>query len=112
MLRRCALLVINPDLKSTCCSVSSLSTMVLYTADELSLLSDAVCSCKQLVDLCCLQLDFAARKHLSNIPTLLTVIIEECEIHSPHRMGNFAFYAILQPVALTFDVGTSADVTK
>ncbi|KAG2096332.1 uncharacterized protein F5147DRAFT_818455, partial [Suillus discolor] len=47
------------------------------TADELSLLSDRIHWCMQLVHLSCPMLDWATWKHLSSLPTLLKLRINQ-----------------------------------
>ncbi|KAG1749498.1 hypothetical protein EDB19DRAFT_2036448 [Suillus lakei] len=81
-LRQCYLWTINDGLQSIVTRCTALELLSVHTVDaspasELSLLSDRVCSCKQLVSLSCPLLDWAAWKHLSNLPTLLRVDIEE-----------------------------------
>ncbi|OAX33685.1 hypothetical protein K503DRAFT_504255 [Rhizopogon vinicolor AM-OR11-026] len=113
VLRRCALLVFDSNLKSfaTCCPLlESLSILTLaYTSDELSLLSDTIRSCKWLVDLRCPRLDFAVWKHLSNLPTLLTVRIEDNIDHSIDwdHLYSAHFFNL---TTLTFDVYKSTNV--
>ncbi|KAG1884682.1 hypothetical protein F4604DRAFT_184360 [Suillus subluteus] len=58
------------------CFVSSGNVNHAIPADQLSLLSDRVRLCNQLVTLSCPPLDWAAWKHLSNLPTLA-----EIEVH-------------------------------
>lgn len=50
------------------------------TADELSLLSDSVRLCKQLVTLSCPPLDWVAWEHLSNLPNLVRVGVRDVQI--------------------------------
>jgi len=56
------------------------------TVDQLSVLSDHVCLFKQFVTLSCPPLDWAAWKHLSNLPTLVEVGICEVRGHA-HLLG-------------------------
>jgi hypothetical protein len=110
-LRHCVLPVITSNLKSTCCPVlRSLSILLSHTADELSLLYDTVRSCKQLVDLSCTHLDFATWKHLSNLPTLLKVAIQEYDVSHPIQWENLDFAPFLNLTTLVFDVEESADI--
>lgn len=85
------------------------------TADQLSLLSDRVRLCKQLVTLSCPSLDWAAWKYLSNLPTLVEVGIREvCGYGAPpwpldpHIVD---FSPFLNLTALSFTVESAAYVT-
>ncbi|KAG2148797.1 hypothetical protein DEU56DRAFT_81239 [Suillus clintonianus] len=80
-LRKCHLSTINEGLKNLATRCSALEHLSIdhsdpCTADELSLLSDSVRLCKRLVRLSCPPLDWAAWKHLSDLPTLLGVRID------------------------------------
>ncbi|OAX33951.1 hypothetical protein K503DRAFT_859487 [Rhizopogon vinicolor AM-OR11-026] len=115
MLRRCTLSAVHSDLKSiaTCCPVLeslSIGTFGVPTADELSLLSDTVRSCKQLVDLNCPYLDFAAWKYLSHLPTILAVKINDGISHHPLNRDDLYCARFLNLTTLIFDVGSCADV--
>lgn len=86
-LRQCSLSVIHPDFKYIATRFAALEHLSiepksLYDsiADDLPLVSDSVRLCKQLTFLCCPPLDWAAWRHISNLPTLLTV-----EISDSHR---------------------------
>ncbi|KAG2137866.1 uncharacterized protein EDB93DRAFT_1166399 [Suillus bovinus] len=113
-LRRCSLSLIRPDLKlitAYCATLEDLSIKVSSqsTADELSLLSDSIRMCKRLVTLYCPPLDWAAWKHLSNLPTLLSVAI--CgEVRCPLDTDNFIFTHFLNITALSFHVTTASYV--
>ncbi|OAX33949.1 hypothetical protein K503DRAFT_748044 [Rhizopogon vinicolor AM-OR11-026] len=114
ILRHCSLPAIHSDLGSvaTCCPVLeslSIGTVRLYTADELSLLSDTVRSCRQLVDLCCPCLDFAAWKHLSDLPTLLTVRIQDHDTYHRLDWENLYFARFLNLNILDLCVRTCTD---
>ncbi|KAG2066528.1 hypothetical protein BDR04DRAFT_66250 [Suillus decipiens] len=65
-------LFLSPTLRE--CTLFSGHANYAISADQLSVLSDRVCSCKQLVTLYCPALNCAAWKHLSNLPTLLEII--------------------------------------
>ncbi|KAG2148774.1 hypothetical protein DEU56DRAFT_909088 [Suillus clintonianus] len=80
-LSHCVLLTVNKYLQSIvtrCAALEHLEIITLHasTVDDLSLLSDSVRLCKQLTSLSCPPLDWAAWKHLSNLPTLLGVQID------------------------------------
>ncbi|KAG2148772.1 hypothetical protein DEU56DRAFT_782106 [Suillus clintonianus] len=80
-LRKCHLSTVNETLKYLVARRSALEHLSIdhfdpRAADELSLLSDSVRLCKRLVRLSCPPLDWAAWKHLSNLPTLLGVQID------------------------------------
>ncbi|KAG1725942.1 hypothetical protein EDB19DRAFT_252415 [Suillus lakei] len=86
----------------------SIKTFDRSTADQLSLLSDRVRSCKQLVTLSCPPLDWAAWKHLSNLPTLVKVRLREVRGHvTPpwplERIINFSPFLNLTALAFTVD---------
>lgn len=88
-LRRCSLFTINQNLKNIvtrCAALEDLSIKKLNfdasTADELSLLSDSVRLCKQLVILSCPPLDWAAWEHLSNLPNLVRIGVRDVQICS------------------------------
>ncbi|OJA11057.1 hypothetical protein AZE42_07175 [Rhizopogon vesiculosus] len=100
------------DSIATYCPVLEiLSIKSAHPTDELFVLSDIVRSCKQLVDLSCPSLDFAAWKHLSNAPTLLTVEIDERRIlHRPMDAENLHFAPFLNLTTLTFHVETCGNV--
>ncbi|OAX32034.1 hypothetical protein K503DRAFT_777069 [Rhizopogon vinicolor AM-OR11-026] len=115
VLRRCALPVFHSDLKSIATSCPLLENLSILTpaahiSNELSLLSDIIRSYKWLVDLRCPHLDFAAWKHLSNLPTLLTVRIHERDIHHPMDWDHLYSAHFFNLTTLTFCVNTSADV--
>ncbi|KAG1839282.1 hypothetical protein C8R48DRAFT_782131 [Suillus tomentosus] len=116
-LRRCVLSVINPDFKSfatRCVALEHLSLKIpeweRQSADNRTLLSDSVRLCKRLVTLSCLPLDWAAWKHLSDLPSLLKVSV--CEPRSASRWSldrdivNFAHF--LNVTTLSFDVNMAA----
>ncbi|KAG2354780.1 hypothetical protein BDR07DRAFT_1608556 [Suillus spraguei] len=113
-LRRCFLSLIHPDLKLivTCCtSLEDLTVKVPCpsTTNELSLLSDGIRLCKQLVTLYCPPLDWAAWEHLSNLPTLLSVAI--CgEVLCPLDTDNFVFTRFLNITSLSFHLTTASYV--
>jgi hypothetical protein len=86
-LHRCSLFAINQDLKNIvtrCTALEDLSIKKLNfdasTADELSLLSDSVRLCKQLVTLSCPPLGWVAWEHLSNLPNLVRVGVRDVQI--------------------------------
>lgn len=85
-LHRCHLLTVNGGLGSVVTRCATLEHLSIYTpassvdestADELSLLSDKISQCTQLVTLHCPMLNWAAWMHLSYLPTLLSVQIEQ-----------------------------------
>lgn len=92
-LHRCHLLTVNGGLRSVvtrCTALEHLSIRPLTpsvddsTADELSLLSDKISQCTQLVTLRCPMLNWAAWMHLSYLPTLLRVHIKREENVHPY----------------------------
>lgn len=113
-LRHCFLPLIRPDLKliATCCTnLEDLTIKVTCESksDELSLLSDGIRLCKRLVTLYCPPIDWAAWKHLSNLPTLLSVTISG-EVLCPLDMDNFPFTRFLNITTLSFHVTTASYV--
>ncbi|KAG1785337.1 uncharacterized protein HD556DRAFT_1459219 [Suillus plorans] len=85
MLHRCHLLSVDEGLQSFVTHCIALEHLCIYapeicngdsTANELSLLSDRIHWCTQLVTLSCPMLDWATWKHLSSLPTLLELRID------------------------------------
>jgi len=80
-LRRCALQAVHSDFKSICLpGLENLSFWSYldrddFRASDVSLLSEAVRSCRQLKHLRCSSLDSAAWKHLSNLPNFATLLM-------------------------------------
>ncbi|KAG2036057.1 hypothetical protein BDR03DRAFT_921945 [Suillus americanus] len=116
-LRRCVLSVINPELKSLatrCATLEHLSLKIpeweRQSADDRTLLSDSVRLCKRLVTLSCPPLDWAAWKHLSDLPSLLKVSVREPRSASRWSLNqdivNFAPF--LNVTTLSFNVNTAA----
>ncbi|KAG2119628.1 uncharacterized protein F5147DRAFT_832332 [Suillus discolor] len=116
-LSRCVLSVINPDFKSLatrCVALEHLSLQMpeweRQSADNRTLLSDSVRLCKRLVTLSCPPLDWAAWKHLSDLPSLLKVSVYEPRNASRWSLDrdivNFAHF--LNVTNLSFDVNTAA----
>ncbi|KAG2148767.1 hypothetical protein DEU56DRAFT_79738 [Suillus clintonianus] len=110
-LLHCSLPVISEDLNSIgtrCAALQSLFIEVCdkVTTDQLSLLSDSVRLCGQLVTLYCPPLDWAAWKHLSNQPTLLRVRINQAYSDRPwlFKQGvvNFSPFVFLNITTLSF----------
>lgn len=116
-LRQCYLSVRHPDFKYFATHFTALEHLHIQLrpfshsiADDLSLLYNSIRSCKQLATLSCPPLDWATWRHISNLPTLLTVDISE-----PRRVPrwpsgrdthNFAPFHNL--TGLSFDVDTAA----
>ncbi|KAG2065884.1 hypothetical protein BDR04DRAFT_1234321 [Suillus decipiens] len=119
-LRRCNLSVIYPDLKYIATRFAALEHLSVEPlsigpfddciADDLPLLSNSVRLCKQLVTLCCPPLDWAAWKHISNLPTLLTVEISEPRggSHWPLGLDTPNFPPFRNLTGLFFYVNTAA----
>ncbi|KAG1742802.1 hypothetical protein EDB19DRAFT_596426 [Suillus lakei] len=114
-LRCCVISVINPDLKSLatrCIALEHLSLKIpeweRQSAADRTLLSDSIRLCKRLVTLSCLPLDWAAWKHLSNLPSLLKVSVREPRSASRWSLDrdivNFAPF--LNVTTLSFNVNT------
>ncbi|OAX37563.1 hypothetical protein K503DRAFT_801147 [Rhizopogon vinicolor AM-OR11-026] len=120
VLRRCELLGIYSDFESigTHCPVLeslSVGSVTMRATDELpyKLLSETVRSCKQLKHLKCTLLDCASWKHLSDLPTLVTVMIDEdddddSDIQSDAHNVHFAPF--LNITCLDFRMNTAAYV--
>ncbi|KAG1799297.1 uncharacterized protein HD556DRAFT_1525223 [Suillus plorans] len=86
MLHRCQLLSVDESLQSFVTRCIALEHLRIYTplcdgstlaADELSLLSDRIRWCTRIVTLSCPMLDLAAWKHLSHLPTLRKLEIDQ-----------------------------------
>ncbi|KAG1802542.1 uncharacterized protein BJ212DRAFT_1397295 [Suillus subaureus] len=107
-LRHCAVFSVNTDLPQSIAVPES-------TADQLSILSDRVRLFKQLVTLSCPPLDWAAWKHLSNLPTLVEVGICEVRGHGappwPLDRHIVNFSPFLNLTALSFTVDSAAYMT-
>ncbi|KAG1744572.1 uncharacterized protein EDB91DRAFT_1246692 [Suillus paluster] len=91
-----------------CAVLESLTVAILHkeTVDELSLLSDAIRSCKHHVALRCPSLNLAAWEHLSDLPTLPNVVIYglggEVKVLSPSGWHKFNFALFLNIKVLWF----------
>ncbi|KAG2348213.1 hypothetical protein BDR05DRAFT_944383 [Suillus weaverae] len=123
ILRHCSLFIVNADPpQSLAVPGAALEDLYLSikafdqsTEDQLRMLSDRVRFCKQLVTLFCPPLDWAAWKHLSNLPTLVEVEIREvCGYGAPPwpldwHIINFSPF--LNVTVLSFAVGSAAYVT-
>ncbi|KAG2146003.1 uncharacterized protein EDB93DRAFT_496801 [Suillus bovinus] len=116
-LRRCVLSVVTPELKSLATRCAALEHLSVKTpewgqqpVDDRILLSDTVRLCKRLVTLSCLPLDWAAWKHLSDLPSLLKVSVRE--LRSAFRWSlnrdivNFTHFPNV--TTLSFNVNTAA----
>ncbi|KAG1815821.1 hypothetical protein EV424DRAFT_1490231, partial [Suillus variegatus] len=86
MLHRCHLLGVDEGLQSFVTRCIALEHLCIYTpewrhvdstANEMSLLSDRIHWCTRLVTLSCPLLDWATWKHLSYLPTLFNLEIEQ-----------------------------------
>ncbi|KAG1725943.1 hypothetical protein EDB19DRAFT_252495 [Suillus lakei] len=114
-LRRCTLLVVDNYLKSIvtrCAALEHVSLQIYHggTECELSLLSDSVRLCKRLVSLSCPRLDWAAWKHLSDLPTLRRVKMHELRGAPPWplKQDTVIFSPFLYVTTLSFKVQSVA----
>ncbi|KAG2348217.1 hypothetical protein BDR05DRAFT_944386 [Suillus weaverae] len=112
---RCSVFPDNADdaTPGTALVYSSIKTFDKSTADQLSLLSDHVRFCKELVTLSCPPLDWAAWKHLSNLPALV-----EVEVRGSHGVTPWLsdplminFSPFLHLTALSFSAHSAAYAT-
>ncbi|OAX37562.1 hypothetical protein K503DRAFT_226742 [Rhizopogon vinicolor AM-OR11-026] len=117
VLLHCELPAIYSDLKSIgtrCPGLESLSlgSATVHPTDELlvKLLSETVRSCKQLKHLQCSPLDCASWKHLSNLPTLVTVTISEEYYSLQLDPDNVNFAPFVNITCLYFGMITAAYV--
>lgn len=114
-LRRLSISTLSSDIPSIVARCVALEDLIIKrpyhnTAYKLSLASDIVRSCKQLVNLSCnTPLDWAAWKHLSDTPTLLTVDIEGGVLPPFNYRLKFAPFIELTALSLTSD--TVTDIT-
>ncbi|KAG1744568.1 uncharacterized protein EDB91DRAFT_191157 [Suillus paluster] len=113
-LRWCVLPNIHLDLEfivTRCAGLRHLSIRSFdeSASDKLSLLSRSVRLCRQLVTLSCPPLDLAAWEHLSNLPTLLAVVITRTMITVPCPLDlvNLNFASFLNLTTLYFFVKTA-----
>ncbi|KAG1749463.1 hypothetical protein EDB19DRAFT_2036424 [Suillus lakei] len=116
-LRHCSVFTVNADLPRSIAIPGatsenlSIGTFDKSTAAQLSLLSDRVRLCKQLVTLYCPPLDWAAWKHLSDLPTLVEVGVREVRGHvtPPWPLEHIVnFSPFLNITALSFTVDSAA----
>ncbi|OJA20588.1 hypothetical protein AZE42_05379 [Rhizopogon vesiculosus] len=111
-LRRCVLSVVHPDLKY-CYGLESLSLWgSTDSADEPSLLSKTICSCKSLKHLRCPLLDSTGWNHLSNLPTLVTLRIYGWRYEVQLDWDNLNVAPFVNVATLQFNVYSAADVIK
>jgi hypothetical protein len=116
-LRQCYLSIRHPDFKYFPNHFTALEHLDIQLrpfhdsiADYLPLLYNSIRSCKQLVTLSCPPLDWAAWRHISNLPTLLTVDISEPygTSHWPLSPGTHNFAPFHNLTGLSFDVNTAS----
>lgn len=114
-LRRFRIKTLSSDIPSFVARCAALEDLVIKspyynTAYELSLPSDIVRSCKQLVNLSCnIPLNWAAWKHLSDTPTLRTVDIRG-GVLSPFNY-RLKFAPFIELTALSLFSDTTTDIT-
>ncbi|KAG0696277.1 hypothetical protein DFH29DRAFT_1082984 [Suillus ampliporus] len=117
-LLNCTILPPHPALRSIgthCGALEGLSigaSSVMLSSDmrakfDSSLLAEAVCSCKQLTDVDCPPLEWAAWCHLSHLPTLLIVGING-DSDRPLDQPNVKFAPFHNVTHLFFTVNTGA----
>ncbi|OAX36031.1 hypothetical protein K503DRAFT_330903 [Rhizopogon vinicolor AM-OR11-026] len=113
-LNHCVLRVAHSDLRSivTCCPVlDNLSIWAtVYTSDDLLLLSETVRSFKRLKHLLCPLLDLTAWRHLSNLPTLVTVMNLEGPYKVPLDLDDLTLASFLNLTTLCLHVNTAAGI--
>ncbi|KAG1869392.1 hypothetical protein DFJ58DRAFT_765857 [Suillus subalutaceus] len=116
-LRKCSLSVIHPDFKYIATRFAALEDLSIKPgsfddsiADDLPLLSNTVRLCKQLTNLYCPPLNWAAWRHISNLPTLLTVEISDLPRDHRWPLGrdthNFAHFRNLTSLFFFVDTAT------
>ncbi|KAG1873177.1 hypothetical protein F4604DRAFT_777250 [Suillus subluteus] len=115
-LRRCDLSAIHPDFKYIATRFAALERLSIKPSffndsmvDDLPLLSNTICLCKQLTTLHCPPLDWAAWRHISNLPTLLTVEISDSRraLHWPLGRDTHNFATFRNLTGLFFYVDTA-----
>ncbi|KAG2031076.1 hypothetical protein BDR03DRAFT_973486 [Suillus americanus] len=94
MLRRCALPLVHPDLKSVPIRCAALEELFIKSsfgnvAADGQVLYDSIRLCKGLVNLACPPLNWTTWEHLSNLPTLLTLEIWDDRCSLGWRNLNF-----------------------
>ncbi|KAG1784410.1 uncharacterized protein HD556DRAFT_1464209 [Suillus plorans] len=112
MLHRCHLLDVDKGLQSFVTRCIALEHLCIYTpewllvdsiANQMSLLSDRIHWCTRLVTLCCPMLDWATWKHLSSLPTLLKLRIEQgCRDPPSLSKRDIVDLSILNITSLSF----------
>ncbi|KAG1851788.1 hypothetical protein C8R48DRAFT_777741 [Suillus tomentosus] len=121
MPHRCHLLGVDEGLQSFVTRWIALEHLYIYTpewrqldstANEMSLLSDRIHWCTRLITLSCPMLDWATWKHLSHLPTLLNLEIEQGRNDSPslskQDIVNLSFLNITS--LLFHDLYDAADI--
>ncbi|KAG1897382.1 uncharacterized protein F5891DRAFT_536017 [Suillus fuscotomentosus] len=121
MLHRCHLLSVDESLQSFVTRCIALEHLCIYTpnmsqfdntANEMSLLSDRIHWCTRLVAISCPMLDWATWKHLSSLPALLKLRINQGCNHPPslskQDIVNISFLNITS--LLFHDLYDTADI--
>ncbi|KAG2141082.1 hypothetical protein DEU56DRAFT_283068 [Suillus clintonianus] len=118
-LRNCYIALVQPDLAqkfigTRCANLEDLDIVTMGTMAQATHLSETICSCTGLIHLQCPPLDSAAWKHLSTVPTLLTVSIYQESFPGPPSkldMHNLSSATFLNVTTLRFSYASVADVT-
>ncbi|KAG1799261.1 uncharacterized protein HD556DRAFT_1457687 [Suillus plorans] len=121
MLHRCHLLSVDEGLQSFVTRCIALEDLCIYTpewrqvdstANEMSLLSDRIHWCTRLVTISCPMLDWATWKHLSSLPTLLKLRINQgCNNPPSLSKQDIVNISFLNITSLSFqDLYDAADI--
>jgi len=114
VLHQCHPLLVHSDLKSIATRCPVLETLSIGSkvvdTNQLSLLSDFIRSCERLKDLTCPELDYAAWKHLSKLPTLVAVSITPGLSKVLLDWDHVNFAPFLNVTTLHFRINFAADI--
>jgi hypothetical protein len=106
--------LVHSDLKSIATRCPVLESLSIWSKvvdiNQLSLLSDSIRSCERLKHLTCPELDYAAWKHLSKLPTLVTVRITWWLSKVMSDLDHVNFAPFLNVTTLHLRVNLAADI--
>ncbi|KAG1846185.1 hypothetical protein DFJ58DRAFT_498560 [Suillus subalutaceus] len=118
-LRNCYIAIVQPELArnsigTRCPALEGLDIDTMGVMAQAPHLSETVRSCRALVRLQCPPLDSAALKHLSTIPTLLSLsIYQESFSNPPSKLDthNLSFVSFFNVTTLRFCYAPISDIT-
>ncbi|KAG1871576.1 hypothetical protein F4604DRAFT_802946 [Suillus subluteus] len=118
-LRNCYIAIVQPELTrnsigTRCPALEGLDIDTMGVMAQAPHLSETIRSCRALVRLQCPPLDSAALKHLSTVPTLLSLsIYQESFSNPPSKLDthNLSFVSFFNVTTLRFCYAPIADIT-